>query len=64
MSVNYKCYRCCKFETHVYYDMKKHYNRKYSCKKNQQRMFMSDDQLLCLSLMPYYNNIHKIENTI
>ena len=61
MSVNYKCYRCCKFETHVYYDMKKHYNRKYSCKKNQQRMFMSDDQLLCLSLMPYYNNIHKID---
>jgi hypothetical protein len=41
--------------------MKKHYNRKYSCKKHQQHMFMSDDQLLCLSLMPYYNNIHKID---
>ena len=60
MSANYKCYRCCKFETRVYYDMKKHCNRKYSCKKNQERMFMSDDQLLCLSLMPYYDNIHKI----
>jgi len=61
MSVNYKCYRCCKFETHVYYDMKKHCNRKYSCQKNQQHMFMSDDQLLCLSLIPYYNNVHKID---
>jgi len=60
MSANYKCYRCCKFETRVYYDIKKHCNRKYSCKKNQEHMFMSDDQLLCLSLMPYYDNIHKI----
>jgi len=61
MSTKYKCHRCCKFETHIYYDIKKHYNRKNPCNKVKKNMFMSDDQLLCLSLIPYYNDIHKID---
>ena len=61
MSINYKCNRCCKFETCFFNDMKKHYTRKYLCSSAQSSILYSCDQLLCLSLIPYNDNIHKIE---
>jgi len=61
MMVNYKCHRCCQFETSLYFDIKKHFIRKYPCKRDQTSILYSDDQLLCLSLIPYYDNIHNIE---
>ena len=61
MSIKYKCTRCCNFETPLYFDIKKHFIRKYPCKKNKLNMFMSDDQLLCSSLIPFYDNVHKLD---
>ena len=40
--------------------MKKHFNRKSYCKKNCKYMFLSDDQIISLSLIPYYNDNHNI----
>jgi len=42
--------------------MKKHFNRKSCCKKTNKNMFLSDDQILCLSLIPYYMNKHNIND--
>ena len=61
MMTNYKCYRCENFETPRFFDMKKHFNRKYCCKKLEYKIFFSDDQILCLSIIPYTNNIHNID---
>jgi hypothetical protein len=45
--------------------MKKHYSRKNPCKKIKDVMFLSDDQLLVLSIIPIYNNMTSIlENDI
>jgi hypothetical protein len=41
--------------------MKKHYSRKYLCTSSQSSILYSCDQLLCLSLIPYNDSIHKIE---
>lgn len=38
--------------------MKKHLNRKISCKKNLECLRYSDDQLLILTLLPHLNNNH------
>ena len=58
---NYKCYRCENFETPRFFDMKKHFNRKYYCKKLESKIFLSDDQILCLSIIPYNINKHNID---
>jgi hypothetical protein len=61
MIISYKCSRCCNFETEFYYNIKKHYNRKFACLTNEKSILYSNDQLLCLTLSPYYNNVHKID---
>ena len=60
MSTIYKCHRCDLFKTKRFSDMKKHFNRKSYCKKNCKYMFLSDDQIISLSLIPYYNDNHNI----
>jgi len=61
MAVNYKCNRCGNFESNLYGDMKKHLTRKNCCIKNGKYAFLSDDQMLCLSILPYHNNKHILE---
>ena len=61
MSINYKCHRCCKFETSNFNDIKKHYIRKYPCNRSPTSLLYSDDQILCLSLISYHDNIHNID---
>jgi len=61
MSINYKCKRCGLFETIYYSGIKKHCDRKKYCKKNINYINLSDDQILCLTLLPYYDNIHCIK---
>ena len=62
MSIIYKCSRCCKFQSSLFDDMRKHYSRKYACPRSQSSILYSDDQLICLSLIPYHENISNIEN--
>ena len=40
--------------------MKKHLFRKNVCKKNEKNMFLSDDQILYMSIISYYKNVHNI----
>jgi len=63
MSIKYKCHRCYDFCSTSLSDIKKHLNRKYICCKTNKSLFLSNDQILCLSLLPYYNNIHSVEST-
>jgi hypothetical protein len=56
----YKCNRCNIFETGRFGDIKKHLFRKNVCKKNEKNIFLSDDQILCMSIISYYKNIHNI----
>ena len=51
MSIIYKCSRCCKFQSSLFDDMRKHYSRKYACPRSQSSILYSDDQLICLSLI-------------
>jgi hypothetical protein len=60
MLKNYKCNRCCIFETQFYGDIKKHCNRKNPCKKINNKILYSDDYLLVLSLIPIHNNIEEL----
>jgi len=61
MTISYKCNRCGDFESNLYGDMKKHLTRKNCCIKNGRYAFLSDDQMLCLSILPYHNNKHILE---
>ena len=54
LSINYKCIKCNKFESGLFDDMRRHYCRKHPCKSSQSSIFYSEDQLFCLSLIPYY----------
>lgn len=56
MSICYNCKRCGILKTKHLNDFKKHLNRKNPCKKTNDVMFLSDDQLLVLSLIPYTND--------
>jgi hypothetical protein len=64
---NYKCNRCDIYETEKFNDMKKHFNRKNLCKQSEKYMFLSDDQMLCMSLIPFCknkeNNMKHLENS-
>jgi len=58
----YICVKC-NLKTNYFKDMKQHINRKFSCskkKKNKLTLIYSEDQLLVLSLIPYYDNKHTI----
>jgi hypothetical protein len=53
MSLIYKCKRCDKIETPLYNVIKKHLNKKSMCKKQSDLDYLSDDQLLFCSIIPY-----------
>jgi hypothetical protein len=60
MATCYRCNRCGVFETNKFCDIKKHCIRKNPCKKKNDFLFLSDDQILALTLIPYQNNSHII----
>jgi hypothetical protein len=65
MATCYRCNRCGVFETNKFCDIKKHCIRKNPCKKKNDYIFLSDDQMLALTLIPFQNNLHIInENDI
>ena len=59
----YMCIRCDSYECKNFIDIKKHCLRKNPCKKKSDVILLSDDQILVMSLLPYYNDIHNIELT-
>jgi hypothetical protein len=61
MSTIYFCKRC-NYETNYYKDILRHFLRKNKCKKNLESYNYSDDQILILSLLPYINNIHIVQD--
>jgi hypothetical protein len=50
----------CLYNTSSLKDIIRHINKKNKCSKNIDAYDYSDDQLLILSIFPYYNNIHSI----
>jgi len=61
LSINYKCIKCNKFESSLFDDIRRHYCRKNPCKSSLSSIFYSDDQLICLSLIPYYYDTLNVE---
>jgi len=62
MTTKYKCIRCGVYEKTIFSDIKKHLNRKNLCNKNNDSIFLSNDQLLVLSLIPFHNNIQSVSD--
>ena len=60
MSTTYICKKC-DLKTINYCDIKKHLCNKNECSRNLFSYNYSDDQLLILTLLPYYKNNHIIE---
>ncbi len=56
----YICMKCNSYDTPIFNEMIKHYLRTRPCKKKTDVILLSDDQLLVLSLIPYYYNNHCI----
>ena len=61
MSVSYICKKCDYSTTH-FIDLKRHLIKRKKCSKKLEAFDFSEDQLLILTLLPYYNNIHYINN--
>ena len=59
---NYLCKKC-NYKCDTYYDIKRHLNKKKSCPKEYEAFFNSDDQLLVLTLLPYHDHIHMVDNS-
>ena len=57
----YKCYKCNNYETNRFNDMKKHMCKKYICKTREEIKTFSNDYILLMSLIPYYNDNHSID---
>jgi hypothetical protein len=57
MSLSYICKKC-NFNTDNLSDLKRHINKKNPCGKSLEAMVYSDDQILVLTLLPYVNEIH------
>lgn len=60
MSSTYLCKKC-NLKTGHYTDLKKHLCKKKQCAKNLEALKYSDDQLLVLTLLPYFNDKHIID---
>lgn len=58
--MNYKCMRC-SFDTKYFNDIKRHLNRKKICSKNLESFDYNDEELIKLTLIPYYNNKQDID---
>jgi hypothetical protein len=61
LSTKYICYKCNKYDTTRFSDIKRHLCRKNTCHNRNEVMLMSEDKIFVMSLMPYYNNSHSIE---
>ena len=59
-ATKYLCMRCNNYETRIFNDIKKHCLKIKSCSKRSDIILLSDDQLIVLTLIPYYNNKHLI----
>ena len=59
MSTSYLCKKC-NYSTNHFNDLIRHMNKKNKCMKKIDAYAYSDDQLILLSLMPYINNIHTV----
>ena len=53
LSTKYICYKCNKYDTTRFSDIKRHLCKKTSCIKNVNAMKISDDQIIFLSILPY-----------
>ncbi len=60
MSISYCCKKC-DYRTEFLFNLKKHINKKKVCSKNVDAYHYSDDQILVLTLLPYYENKHCVE---
>jgi hypothetical protein len=58
----YICYRCNNFDTIRFTEIKNHILRKNPCNKKKELILLSEDQIFISTLMPYYNDIHSIDN--
>jgi len=54
--------RCNQYDTYAFKDLVRHLQKKNKCSKKLESYNYSDDQLLVMSLMPYHNNKHTIQN--
>ena len=55
---NYKCYRCNDYSISRFTDIKNHFCKKYPCPLSTDRLSLSNDQLLVMTVSPYINDIH------
>jgi hypothetical protein len=62
MSSSYICKKC-NYKTLYFSDVKRHLTKRKQCAKKLEAFDFSEDQLLILTLLPYYNNIHLINNS-
>ena len=61
--MNYKCKRCL-YSTKYFSDIKRHLMKKKICSRNLDAYYYSDEELLKLSLIPYYNDKQDIDINI
>ncbi len=59
-TLEYICMTCNIYKSKKFNEIKNHCLRKIQCRKRSDIMLLSDDQLLILSILPYYNNNHSI----
>ena len=59
MSSSYICKKC-DYKSSYFSDVKRHLTKRKKCSKKLDAFDFSEDQLLILTLLPYYNNIHLI----
>ena len=60
MSTTYLCKKCNIRKEH-YNDLKKHLYKKKQCSKNLESFKYSEDQLIILTLLPYFDNKHIVD---
>ena len=61
MTTTYLCKKC-NLKTCHYNDLKKHLLNKKKCSKNLEAFRYSDDQLLIMTLLPYYEDKHILDD--
>ena len=59
--LTYQCKRC-NYKTNRFSNLVKHLNIKKQCTRNLESYKYSNDQILILSLLPYFKNVHTIKD--
>lgn len=62
MSLTYQCKRC-NYTTNRFSNLVKHLNIKKQCNRTLESYKYSNDQIIILSLLPYFENIHTIKDS-